>query len=307
MTTLLAILAVGTLTTTPADWAASCGLSIAELNLPEGKLQVYLPAHVAPGDMISGTAFAFAGGDSALARNANLAALQARELTVGDRTIKVSEALFHVQIPSDATTFDIVSRHEEGATARATVQVRPLGTTYTGMVASPIIEEGYAIRVLGPFDGKRESTMVKLDGVEAGILAESPRECVVSAMGRGPGSHRVEVTEGSAHLDQRINIARLTVTPPEEARIGKKSYIEVMVDGLDDPDPRAFPLHIVLRSTTPTLLSFGEGASIEVTQDGIRDGVWKGKLEFKTKKRGTYELFPQLIATGFLDRISTTR
>lgn len=308
MTTWLALLAVGTTTAPSTDWAADYGLRVAELATPEGVVQVYLPDKMAPGDSISGTVFAFGGGETVSARNANLQLLQGRELSIAGTNVKVSDGIFTFHVPADASTIEVVVRDVAGSGAvRSAVEVRPAAAAYSGIVAAPIVEEGFAIRVLGAFDGKRDSTDVKLDGIEAGVLAESPRECIVSTMNRGPGAHRLQMAEGQITLDQQINIARLTVTPPDEARIGKKSFMELVVDGLEDADPRGFPLQVVLRSSTPALLSFGEKTSVDVNQADVRGGLWKGKIEFKAKKKGTYHLSPQLVTQGFLSKIPTLR
>lgn len=304
MTTWLAILALGTPSPVSQDWAATCGLRVAELSTTSGVVQVYLPDKIAPGDQISGTVFAFGGGETASARSLNTTELQGYELTIAGRSVKVSDGLFTFQVPSDASAVEIsVSKGDGSGTVRSTVDVRPAAAAYYGVIAAPIVEEGYAIRVLGAFDGKRDTTEVKLDGIEAGILAESPRECIVSTMNRGPGAHRLQLAEGQITLDQQLNIARLTVIPPEEARTGKKSFLEVVVDGLADADPRGFPLQVILSSSTPALLSFGDRTAVDILRADVKDGMWKGKLEFKVKKKGTYKLMPHLATDGFLSRL----
>jgi len=304
MTTWLAILALGTPSPVSQDWAATCGLRVAELSTTSGVVQVYLPEKIAPGDNISGTVFSFGSGETSSARTLNTSELQGYELTIAGRTVKVSEGMFTFQVPGDAQAIELsVAKADGTSSVRSTVDVRPAAAAYAGVVAAPIVEEGYAIRVLGAFDGKRDTTEVKLGGIEAGILAESPRECVVSTMNRGPGAHRLQLAEGQITLDQQLNIARLTVTPPDEARIGKKSFMEVVVDGLADADPRGFPLQVVLRSSTPALLSFGEKTVVDILRADVKDGMWKGKLEFKAKKKGTYKLMPQLATDGFMSRL----
>jgi hypothetical protein len=299
MTTWLALIALGSTPVPSADWAASCGLRVAELASAEGSIHVYLPARIAPGDTISGTVFAFGSGPSVSARNLNQEVLQSLELTISGKTIRVSEANVRFQVPSGASAIEIsVRRPDGGGPVRSVVEVRSARSAYAGLAASTIVEEGYAIRAIGRFDGDRDTTEVKLDGIDAGILAESPRECVISTMNRGLGAHRLQVSEGAGALDQKVNIARLTVTPPEEARIGRKSFIELEVDGLKGADPRGFPLLAVLRSPTPEQLSFGAETSLEIRPDQIVDGLWKGRIEFKAKKKGRYELLPQLIAQG---------
>jgi len=299
MTTWLALIAAVSVPAPSADWAAACGLNVAELTSSEGSVHVYLPAHIAPGDTISGTAFAFGSGPSAAARNLNHEMLQGLDLTIGSTTIRVSEGNFRFQVPSAASTIEVSVRKPDGtALARSVVDVRSTTNAYTGLTATSIVEEGYAIRATGRFDGNRDTTEVKLGGIDAGVLAESPRECVISTMNRGPGPHRLQLSEGADRLDTQVNIARLTITTPEEARIGKKSFIEVMVDGLKDADPRGFPLRVVLRSPTPDHLSFGEQTSVDVRREEVIDGLWKGRIEFKAKKKGRYEILPQLIARG---------
>jgi hypothetical protein len=36
--------------------------------------------------------------------------------------------------------------------------------------------------------------------------------------------------------------------------------------------------------------------ALTINREDVVNGVYKGRLEFKMKKRGTYELVPQLVA-----------
>ena len=65
---------------------------------------------------------------------------------------------------------------------------------------------------------------------------------------------------------------------------------------MKDADPRGFPLQVVLNTSTPELFDPKSMLALTINREDVVNGVYKGRLEFKMKKRGTYELVPQLVA-----------
>lgn len=284
-------------------WAGPAGLKVLRSRLTEGDVVVYLPARMAAGDQISGSVYLEPSGESMSQQAANAEALKAHSLDAMGTTLMLADPQFTLRLPDDGSPLVLTLRHSDGGTAsRMTAEVASLSGS-DEPAATPVVEEGTAIRVVGSFDGNRENTVATLDGVAAGVIAEGSRDCVVSTMNLGPGSHRLKVRENGVESEHMVNIVRVTVKPPLDARVGRKTAIEVAVDGLEGVDASAFPLRLVLSNSMPKVFPFGESATLDVHPNAIVQGRWSQKLEFKPKKKGEFSMVARLECDGYLRRI----
>jgi hypothetical protein len=169
--------------------------------------------------------------------------------------------------------------------------------------ACPVVEIGTAIRVVGRFDGARETTMAYIDGVPAGVLAEGSKDCIVSTMSAGLGPHKLTIKEGGVESQHMVNVVRVDVIAPADARVGRKTQIDVSVDGLDDADTSAFPLKVVIDNNAPKMFPFSGTTELEVNPSEVENGRWTGKIEFKPKTKGKFSMAARLVCDGFLRRM----
>lgn len=280
----------------------AAGLRLTTISLPEGNVVIYLPARLAAGDRISGSIFVNPTGDTNALRSKNDEILRSQLIEVNGVAMPVTATQFTTMVsPSGNLTF-VVHSADGANSAKASVDVSSAPTATQLVDACPVVEMGQPLRIVGNFDGNRDTTEVSVDGREVGILAESPRECVI-APEANLGAHKLSVRDGMLALDRTVNLVSVSVKTPESAVLGRKTKFELIVDGLENADSSAFPLSLVISSTTPKLLSFGEEAKVSINPADIRDGQWKGTLEFKPLKRGTYSLRARLACDAFLSTI----
>ncbi len=307
VTTFLAALALG-LPQMPAEaldnWAAPAGLQVVRLHAAEGDVVVYLPSRLEPGCKVSGSVFVEPTGVGVAEISRNRNTLGASTIDVQGTSVRVDDPQFTVSVPEDgsAITMTLVTG-EGGSAVRGGTTSSALGTTIDEPAACPVVEQDTAIRVVGKFDGLRETTLVWLDDQPAGILAEGTRDCVVSTMGTGLGAHRLRIKEGAVESEHMVNVVRVDVKPPASARPGKVAGVEVAVDGLTDAETTAFPLSVVVSNNMPKLFPFGGLTQVAVDAAGVRDGRWTGKIEFKPKGKGDYAMCAHLVCDAFLKRI----
>lgn len=306
MTTLLAALVIG-MPQMPAEvidaWAAPVGLQIVRVHVPEGDVVVYLPARIAPGETVAGSIYLEPAGEGRVDQARNEDSLQHHQVDVCGAPVDLDKPHLSIQAP-DGGSLTVTVRNADGSGAvTGTGVVAGSGPGMDEPSACPVVEIGTAIRVVGRFDGRRESTMAYIDGVPAGILAEGSRDCVVSTMNAGVGPHKLVVKENGVESQHSVNVVRVDVTPPVDARIGKKTSIEVVVDGLEGADSSAFPLSVKLTNNAPKLFPFGSNAELQIQSTDVTNGRYSGKVEFKPKKKGQFSLSARLVCDAFLKRI----
>lgn len=306
MTTLLALIAVAFPQMPPEAldaWADGAGLQVVRMHTTTGDVVVYLPARFSAGDYVSGAIYLEPAG-ARLEAGRNGAVLATYSLDVLGSRVSLKSSQFSGKAPAGGSPISLVLRREDGGEAGSKLaSSRPQGVQVSETIACPVVEHGTAIRVVGSFDGNRESTMVWIDGVPAGIVAEGSRDCVVSTMDAQVGPHTLRIKEGGADSQHRFSVVTVVVEPPIDARIGRKTAIAVTVDGLEDAVPSAFPLKVVLSNDRPKLFPFGETVELAVDQANVNEGAWTGRVEFKPRGKGEYSMRARLVCESFLRRI----
>ena len=144
------------------------------------------------------------------------------------------------------------------------VRITPGQTQY---LAPPISQSGHPFPIQGPFDGDAATTHVTIGGQTAPVLAESPRETVVSAPATAQGPAAVEVQESgtqapsSASGTVRLIALQLSAGNLHLTR-GEQTTLTVQVSGLQDLD-RSVPLS--LKNQTPSVVSLEGGNTQQFT------------------------------------------
>ncbi len=221
----------------PVTTKTTGGLRTMTFDTPEGKIKIYLPDDMAAGDTISGTVIAEPLGTNTEERRKNTDELNGYvvELEVEDKEIgetKISEGkLKTVSIPKDlgrGTTKITISdpKGEKVITTDIQIQDSPHPLQYTTPPSSqdfklPYIgQAGEPVQVQGPFDGSFDTTVVKIGGKEAEILAESPRKVIVQTPSDIAGSTNIEVLERGVQSNGEFHIADLAIPAKEKSLDG---------------------------------------------------------------------------------------
>lgn len=291
MLSLCAAVVLGFQVQTPIEdldmWAGPAGLRIVKLKSAGGGVTVYLPTRFGAGDIVSGSIFRES---------------EPGEVEVGGK--KLSGDAWGFALKAQSSNLELaLAPSGGGESVRGSVEGAGAGPTRAGRDASPFVQEGTAIRLVGSFDGDRETTEAWIDGQRAGILAEGPSDCVVSSLNVGAGPHTLRVREGGSETEHAFNVVRLGIIAPERARVGRMTAIEVTVDGLEGAKAETFPLRVDLRNNAAKLFPFGADASIEFEAGDVQAGSATKKLEFRPKARGTFSLTSVLSSVPFLSRL----
>ena len=221
----------------PVTTKTNGGLRTMTFDTPEGKIKIYLPDDMAAGDTISGTVIAEPSGTDAEERRKNTDELNGYvvELEVEDKEIgktRIKEGkLKAVSIPKDlgrGTTKIIISdsKGEKVITADIPIQDSPHPLQYTAPPSSqdfklPYIgQSGEPVEIQGPFDGAFDTTVVKIGGREAEVLAESPRKVIVQTPSDIAGSTKIEVLERGVQSNGEFHIADLAIPAKEKSLDG---------------------------------------------------------------------------------------
>jgi hypothetical protein len=265
------------------------------MDTSDGKVLVYLPSQVAAGDRIAGSTFIQAAGSGYDEQHRHFLALEECSVTVGDARVKIGNSMFSTLIPAGAGSLPMSVLDPSGRLiAQAQIPVSanaPAGPSEFS--TAPIVQAGTPIVISGPFDGNRMETFASINGRAAGILAEGPRECDVTAPGDKNGPVQVRVSENGRRFEQKVSVVGFTFMAPANAtRAGSKAAIAVEVDGLQDADPAAFPVAVQLWNSDPRVMRFpGPNPSIytlRINRSDVSNGHALASVPIQAKGRGQY-------------------
>jgi len=213
------------------------GLYKATLHTPSGEINVILPDDMSAGDTISGTVIAEPSGADAKALQKNTDELNGYvvEIQIDNKQRGKTEIqkrkLESVSIPKDfkGGTSKIKvsdSNGEELITADIPVEDAPNPLQYPdtpspGDFELPYVgQSGEPVQIMGPFDGKFDTTTVKVGGNMTQVLAESPRKAVVQIPDTVKGTTTIEVVEKGVSSSGSLRIADSTAPVSEKSLNG---------------------------------------------------------------------------------------
>lgn len=270
-------------------WTSAWGVLSTKVSTPQGEATVYLPQDMRAGDRVSGSI---------------IGAQKSVCVEAGNAHCDCETGVLTFEVPSGAASLPvkITDAHNN---VIATV-VAPLRTGDRsqpgGFHVAPVVQEGGAIYVSGPFDGDRKNTTVEIDGRSAGVIGETPRGLMVSAPA-GYGAHKIEILEGNVRHAGQVNLVGLRMITPERIRRGKKGEVILEVRGLEGMADSAFPIEVEVRSHTPNIARFDKSTEnpfrTRINAADVRDGVWTQKAPILAKKVGEYTITGYVYAPGF--------
>ena len=221
----------------PVTTKTGGGLHTVTVDTPQGGIKIYLPDDMAAGDTISGTVVAEPSGTNSEERRKNsdelngyVVELEVEDKEVGETKIKEGK-LKAVSIPEDlsqGTTKIIISdpKGEKVITTDIPIQDSPHPLQYSAAPSSqdfklPYIgQPGEPVQVQGPFDGSFDTTVLKIGGREAEVLAESPRKVIARIPGNITGSTEIRVVERGVESKGTINVVDVTIPAAKESLEG---------------------------------------------------------------------------------------
>jgi hypothetical protein len=200
----------------------------------EGRITVYAPP-LSAGITISGTVYMEPRGRSAKETTKNLAALQSYTLMLNNSPLLLQGNLFTTQLPTGQTHTAMALKNKTGKIVLSK-EIPLTSPSFSGQGFSipPYTIAGDVNIVSGNFDGNIGTTVLKLDGQQSELLAESPSLLFFKPSTGKTGPVPVECmdkgssTAGSTHL---ISL-HLTADQTNLAR-GQQTTLRIQVTGLD--------------------------------------------------------------------------
>ncbi len=181
---------------------------------------------MAAGDAISGTVVAEPGGKGEL--SGYVVEIDKKKTSVVDRVLKLTA-------PS-ANSLTILLKDSTGKQlGRSVVPVQPpTPATSNGFVLPTLGQQGRPVVITGPFDGNAANTTCTMGGESAEILAESPRQLVVSSPTNVTGQTQITVTENNQTTKAPFRNLGVNLSAPKTNLMkGENTTLTIQVSGLE--------------------------------------------------------------------------
>lgn len=285
------------------------GLWSVTFTTPEGRVWLYLPARLLPGDTVSGTIEVEPFGEGEAVQR-NFEALRAYSLRFDDEEISARGKSVRWRLPESQASsrvelVDGAGQKVAEAFANFVLEdstPRQLAAEFKAghaFAVPALAQRGRTILVHGPFDGDFATTRLVLAGKPAEMIAESSELLVVrnpaQALGRVKG---VLVEKGQRQRLALNNFDIRIETPKGVARPGASMPVAFSVEGLKGID-REYPLVIYNRNQGVAEFKEAIGESQISRMIGPKalgtDGAFRTEIPFTVKSDGELEVEVEII------------
>lgn len=297
---LLTVLSLFLLVPASITWAQTIttqkGLTIAVFSTSSGTIKVYLPDDIRPGDVISGRIIVEPNGKNAKQVEKNLADLKKYSVGFNDEKFSVNntdnpfQILVHpdrqVQSPMELLNVRGFKAQELFILAKPVNEQKPTPTEC--MIPSHALT-GSPLRVTGPFDGNSSNTKCSLDNKPLEVLAESPRQCIISypVEARGIQTLNVQETERQS-CTQTISGVEINISAGKlDLRKGERTYIDIAITGLQNlPDTAMLTLNNI--TTAVIVMQPANNVVIPLSPDSTSSGTFKRRFDIQSIRTGSF-------------------
>ncbi len=318
---LSAVLSLFLLVPASITWAQTVssqkGLTTAVFKLQQGVIKIYLPDDIRPGDIISGRVIAEPVGKNAKQISNNLAELNSYSIHINNEKFPVDNAgkPFQISIPAGKPNRCLVGLTNAAGTKTAEVTVPSIpekdqpGTTGGCNIPSQALT-GSPFRITGPFDGNSSNTNCTLDNKPVEILAESPRECIVSYPSTAGGMHTFNNQEsGQPPCSKQVTGVEMNITAGElNLTRGQQTYIDIKITNLLRlPDTALLTLTNI--STNVITMTDGNNIAISIPPpSNSTNGTYTRRFNVQSIKTGAFKVNVSLDLpeAGSTEPVSTT-
>lgn len=297
---------------------APTGLREETFDTLEGTVRVLLPDDIRPGDIITGTVISEP-------KDTNSDELSGLVLEIGDDKVPVKDRKFNWTVPA-AGLIAFVLFKEDGTPLRA--RSGQIEIPKPGPHPDPVGGPGFSIPSHGqtgkpvPIEGNfdpAKSTEITIGGQPAEILAESPRQAIVSLPRNLTGAQDVVISEaGQKVAEGQMGLVRLSLSASKLNLLkGESAQIKVRVEGLepillagDRLEVYFDPAYAIVVNDSPEVIEFfGPGSEpfqggvgpapkpkpsigrmIRIDAKMVKNGVFKGTLQVRAKQAGGFRL-----------------
>ena len=270
---------------------AQKGLEVKEFVLKEGKIKVYLPDDIRPGETISGTVIVEPSGTSEKEKIRNKESLEKYTLHLVDDISGKKELSRLFRFSSKSNNPSITLTLNNKVVSNAAVPVKNMTSTSGALSLPTHILTAAPARIKGPFDGDASNTQCRIDGKEMEILAESPRQCIIRFPEAASGPHTVSVTEKNETTEKTVSAVNMDVNAGKlNLQKGEKTYVDVTISGLQNLPSNA-SLTCVNTSTAVVTMIGGESQVITIPPATISgSGTFNKRFDLQSTRTGSFSV-----------------
>ncbi len=281
-----------------SDADATPGLTTADLGTRAGRVRVYLPDDMRPGDMISGTVALVPAGRSEEQRQRNLDQLNGVVVEIeGSRARHAGNAFSFVVPAAGALSVVLLSPDRRPAVARARIDAVPTTPTAPASQLPLLGQPGRPLSIPGPFDGDFANTSVRVGGAPAQFVAESPRGVVIRVPDGAAGPAPLEVSEGESRREGPFNRVVVSLSAPRLALLrGERTTLSVRVEGL--PPPTTSEGLVPLRLFGSPTISLDQGNVQTVMLRPDAQGHVAFQREVTARAPGAFQIRARIVTAG---------
>jgi hypothetical protein len=284
--------------------SAANGLNTVTFDTAAGKIKVYLPEDMRPGDTISGTVTAEPRGSTDTERTANSGVLNGMVIdTDGENRSSVGQKSFTWKIRAGQAISALKRQlrlYSAGA-ARSPTHVATLAlssvtqTPPTDFVLPRLGQAGRPLTIFGPFDGNAANTASRLGDRPLEILAESQRQASFRSPADMTGPAELSVTEsGHTGSGQFRNVGVSLASPKTNLVRNEKTPLTVDVSGLDGITTNV-PLLLATMGTAS--MSGGNAQTIEIRpMDVNSSGHYNRTFELTGTQTGGFTVIATILS-----------
>jgi len=258
------------------------GLTTVIFKMAEGTVQVYLPADMRSGDIISGSVLASPAGNNAKQVQKSLKQLGKVKISIGSASNAVTQPLQHAaaDIPAAlekitaAFPFIIFVTDAAGNVSTAEIKPAAVSNAQTGCSIPSHIQAAAPMRITGNFDGDASNTKCMIDDKEMPVLAESPRQCICSVPENAPGKGNVTITEPQQQkCSAPVTVVHMQLTAGKlDLLKGEKTTIDVNISGLAGIEQPA-TLSVTNRTAATVTMINGNGQEFILAPGEYKDST----------------------------------
>jgi predicted nucleic acid-binding Zn-ribbon protein len=274
------------------------GLTTAVFNLPAGAIKVYVPDDIRPGETISGTVTAEPVGRNAKQLEKNLTELKKYSVNFNGENFSVNntntpfQTVFNANKPASGRLqlmMDIKTVEGEVVDVRVpniSPKAVPAGCAIPAHALSAA-----PLRITGPFDGDASNTRCSLDNKALEILAESPRQCIVSFPADAKGTQNLNIQEKNAQpCIKNVSAVNMDVTSGKLNLLrGEKTYIDVKISGLQGLTGLAL---LTVENSTTNIVSMqpANNVIVPLNPDSVGSGGFSRHFNLQSINNGAFSV-----------------
>lgn len=287
------------------------GLQTTRFDTLHGAVVVMTPTLVQGGDRISGTVTLDPVGKTETERGKNLSLLQGAVLTVLGSRVSAGKSSFSAVVPNAGSDAVIALLGEsDKVVSQASVPILPKGSFPLATVATgpgsfkipPMTLHGRPMSLTGPFDGDASNTACKVNGADAALLAETPREAIFLSTGGSPGAQNVQLREqGWLQTGQTQSLQIALSADKTQLVRGEKANVVAKVRGFKGAPSSFFPIPFILVNESPGTVRMQGGNSLARTiriGDVSPEGEFTLKTTVTAQQAGNYTINGQIAFPG---------